>query len=159
MAGRKNPAALAGTVRPVAKKVEVKKSKSELRITTDVSDDIGDSIFVTARKGNSEFEFSLEVNDVPFCCGIKEVGSFEIETQSSTITAAEKAQAVRQLLTELLEEHTHGARCQTLIFTLIDSQPCNIVRAALVGSNLFTHVKTFSNSNTSRSNDLYVSNN
>lgn len=114
---------------------------------------------VIAKNGKDEFEFNLDVSDVPHCCGINEIGNFNIRSNDRTISEKDKVEGVRRLLTKIIEHNTSGKTCRTLYFTLVDNAGCNLIAKAIADGTMFTEVKTFVNSNTGRQNVLYVSNN
>lgn len=124
----------------------------------DASELDGSTVRGTITKNNARFRFSFSSEGIS-CCGIKELQSFEIEANSNIIPESEKVKLVRNMLEKIIEVATDGNQCRTLIFTTINNQPCTLVDKALADSELYTKVKTFTNSNTGRENRLYVSNN
>lgn len=153
-----NPTVATAKVTPV-KKAEPSKSTITYSVNVSEDDEYDARHRVTARKGNSEFEFVLQQDGTPYCCGMREIGSFFIEHNSTTITEAEKVEAVKRLLIELTNSQTEGRNCLTSFFTLISNPACNLVAKAVEAGAPFTLVKSFNNRNGGRNNDLYVSNN
>lgn len=131
------------------------------RIIQDIKyDDKDDNIAsVNLRMGTARFEFSMEISDNGICCGMKELGSFSIDTNSTKIEIKNKVKAIIELFDKILEAHIDYRGVNTLIFTLINKDlVCGLVRQAMKDEKRFTLVKSFRNMNSNNINDLYVSN-
>ncbi len=149
-------------VTPVNKAV-VKKATEVEYYTRNIHDDEDDdweggTFIFGARKGSSNFEFTVSSDQDPFCCGMDALGGFGIQRNSNTITNKDKVEAIRRGMEKVINSVKKGNREITLQFTLIDSPSCNLMAQAVADGKLFTKVKTFTNSNSGRVNDLYVSN-
>lgn len=154
-------------VKPVMKKVVPKPIP---KYETDVDLD-EDSLNIKVRlvKGNEddddsgwgddeEAEFSMTCDATPYCCGLSELGSFTL-VECDEVPREELVKAVRKGFHDFMARKTEGKQCETVLFTLVDSDDCDFVREVLEGTTLFTLVKTFRNKNSRNVNDLYVSNN
>lgn len=149
--------AVRSVVVPVKKKVVISPKPVAYEITTDINSDYSE-VSITPSKGATA-SFNLGMEGTPFCCGLREIGSFSYNS-SRAVPESEVIKGVAQMLEELLEDNASvRGEVLTILFTLVDSAPCDIVKAALkLRPELFTLVKTFVNSNSGRLNELYVSN-
>ena len=116
--------------------------------------------------GNYDFEFSMSIDRSPICCGMSEMGDFEIDydVDSKDIPFREKVKAIRELIkkhvTMMTGRSKKGETCITLYFTLLpdqDKEITRLIKSAIQGQNLFKKVKTFINQNTNNENELYIS--
>ena len=137
--------------------------KTYLKITDTItareySDLENDNFSFRGKKNNSSFIFGVSFETDANCCGIYSLGGFRVETNSSTITQKEKIQIIKEGLKKTMSILKKGSSEITVIFTLIDSIACDLVKEAVHDGEVFTKVKTFKNLNSDRINHLYVSN-
>lgn len=128
--------------------------------TINVDEDDEDMSVVVSESGSNRgqsFEFTASIGETPFCCGLREIGNFTIQ-RSGAVPQERKIEAVKEFFAAIVEAYTHGSTCKTIMFTLVENEACHLIAEALEGTNLFTAVKTFHNTN-NRVNTLYVSNN
>lgn len=143
----------------------VKKPTKTSNIVYDLSgipenwEDINDLyISMVAIKRNSKFSLMATYGIDSFCCGLCSIGDFNINYNSSSITHKEKVECIKQGLRKFMKTLKPNNREITVQFTLIDNNACNLIAEAVEDGEIFTKVKTFTNLNSGRVNDLYISN-
>lgn len=143
---------------PVAKKATSSEIRKQFSVSDSYDELCDDRCNVTLRKGNSSFGFSVDVRQDEFCCGMFTLGGFNINQSTAGIPETNKVEAVKELFGKMVEAVKIDNQEITLILTLIDNAPCNLIKKAFADGRMFTKVKTFKNINSSKFNDLYVSN-
>lgn len=112
--------------------------------------------------------FDYEEEGDPFCCGVNHLGNFDIYNNNDYFKPLTKANFLKleklyPLVIQYILEIEYKKRVKnnkeiTLCFTDNSSFPSNLWGKAAVASELFTLVKTFTNSNSGNTVNLYVSN-
>lgn len=112
---------------------------------------------VTVSKRNVHSYLRMDISQSPITCSMFELGSFGLR-DSKGIPKSELNKGIIELFKRIISCHTLERGTKTFYFTLVNNSACNAIRDALKGSDLFTIVKTFNNTNGNQ-NILYVSNN
>lgn len=141
------------SVTPV-RKVAVTKTIPTPSYSYEIDEDYSDDASAIVRFKGSSFSFSLSSAETPFCCGLREFGEFRTSTYGKHITADMRNELINETLRLFIEVN----RGRTAVFTLIKNTTCNYIREAVADGELFTMVKSFTNPNGGRVNNLYVSN-
>lgn len=96
--------------------------------------------------------FSFRIDQLPFCCGVYEIGEIDDTRLDNTNVFKE---TLHEALIELMHEHEgHTVVCST-----IKNAACSTLKSAFIKTGLFTLVKTFNNSNSGNEIEFWVSNN
>lgn len=108
----------------------------------------------TVKYKGSEFNFEVYSDTTPYCCGLREFGSFKTSNIGRGITTEMRNKLINNCFEKLIENNDE----RTVLFTLVNNVACNHIRTAIAGGEMFTLVKSFINPNGGNLNDLYVSN-
>lgn len=100
------------------------------------------------------FFFSLAFDG--FCCGITNIGGFSTKEYGTT-TKAQRSKLIRDTLNQLSDNYRgDDGKKMLIIFTLVDNDACNDVKASQTKGSCFKDVGNFINSNSERKNHVYM---
>lgn len=102
--------------------------------------------------------YRICVKELPFCCGILEMGGFTLIKQiTSEGVKNEMIEAIGEVLNSVINMCRDVNNTQRLLmFTLINNITCDYFKEAALKTKMFKCVKTFRNLNTGNENYLYI---
>lgn len=101
------------------------------------------------------FKFQFSARGDGFCCGLYSLGSFYCNT-AYNVTDGEKIKVIRDAFEKTADIVKGDGKQITLVFTLINSSVCNLIKEALADEKIFKGVKSYQNLASGNNNTLYI---
>lgn len=107
--------------------------------------------------------FSFSVSELPHCCGVLEIGNFdlvfgdafEIDLKDEKLNEA----IIKAIKTVYKKENRNGKNkpCRKIIVNLTDNKVCEIFEHCLLQSEIFKEIARFKNINSGNQVRMYLS--